>query len=147
MAKKTGGTAYSLRRCTVLSGIRLFSGWFSSPGICFPFVGDEDRAVFVVPFFLEQAAQGFRVLIRVQRRFPVVRIGPHPSGVYAEDIQVRILFEIVVQRHGEHIEGCFLRAVIQVERPVAFPDASGFRGNIDHQRAGRALFAAAAGTP
>ena len=75
------------------------------PGISFPGIGDEHGAVLVVAFGLKQQPQGFRVFVGVQRRFGVAGIGAHPAGMEADDVQVRIVPEIVAQGHGEHVQG------------------------------------------
>ena len=95
-----------------------------SPRISFSRMGDEYGAVLVMAFGFKQETQRFRVLVGIKRRFRVARIGSDPAGMDANDVQARIVFEVVAQGHGEHIQGGLLCSVIQVEGAVASPDAA-----------------------
>ena len=92
-----------------------------------------------MPFGFKQVPQGLRVLIGIQWRLSVARVRADPAGMNADNVQVRLVLEIVMHGHGQHIQGGLLRAVIQVEGPVALADAACLGGDVHHQPADRAL--------
>ena len=89
------------------------------PGIGFPRIRDKNGAVFIVPLCLKQKPQRFRVFIGVKGRFRIVRIGPDLAGMDADDVEFRIVFEIIVQRHGKHIQVCMVTLTSAAASPSA----------------------------